>query len=72
MNFTSTGWSLETGYKETEEIESYPRRALLAGAKNALKMTLLTLKEDIDYTCKNGLQGFKVGSKITVYYKHLY
>lgn len=62
VNISSMNWSLEAGYSETEEIDTYPRRALLAGARNALTMTLLTPKADIDYTCKNGLQGFKVKS----------
>lgn len=60
VNASSMGWTLENGYSESEEIDTYPRRALLAGAKNALQLTLLTRKADIDYVCKNGLQGFKV------------
>lgn len=60
VNTSSNGWTLEEGYKKTETLDTYPRRALLAGAKNALSMILLSPKKDIDYTCKSGLQGYKV------------
>lgn len=60
INTSSHGWSLEEGYDKAETLDTYPRRALLAGAKNALSMILLSPKKDIDYACTSGLQGYKV------------
>lgn len=60
INTSSHGWSLEEGYDKAQTLDTYPRRALLAGAKNALSMILLSPKKDIDYACTSGLQGYKV------------
>ncbi|XP_060523205.1 uncharacterized protein LOC132700102 [Cylas formicarius] len=53
-------WTLDDGYPEDAGLESYPRRALFAGAKNSLTIVLITWKDDIDYTCKESLQGYRV------------
>ncbi|XP_063915478.1 pickpocket protein 28-like [Zophobas morio] len=57
----SANWSTEYGYTEEAGLLTYPRRALLAGAKNGFSFELTTFKEDLDYLCKDdSLQGFKV------------
>ncbi|XP_063916929.1 pickpocket protein 28-like isoform X2 [Zophobas morio] len=57
----STNWSIEHGYAEEAGLLPYPRRALLAGAKNGFTFELMVFEEDLDYVCKaDALQGYKV------------
>ncbi|RZC36788.1 pickpocket protein 28 [Asbolus verrucosus] len=58
--YRSTNWSLEHGYAKDAGISTYPKRALLAGATNGLRFKILTPKVDLDYACKDSLQGYKV------------
>ncbi|XP_076265224.1 pickpocket protein 28-like [Rhynchophorus ferrugineus] len=53
-------WTLDDGYGEEEGLKTYPRRASLAGVKNSLQVSLIAWNEDIDYTCKGSLEGFRV------------
>ena len=55
-----TSWSLQEGYSESAGLSPYPLRAYLAGAKNGLTLTILTVNEDLDYACKDSLQGYRV------------
>ncbi|CAH0564375.1 unnamed protein product [Brassicogethes aeneus] len=59
-NKTRSGWSMEDGYADNVGVDTYPKRALLAGTKNSLQVTLISRKTNIDYTCKSSLQGFRV------------
>ncbi|XP_068913457.1 pickpocket protein 28-like [Tenebrio molitor] len=56
---SSATWTIEKGYLDEYRFDTYPRRALLAGASNGLTMHLVTTKSDIDYMCK-GVQGYRV------------
>lgn len=56
----SHDWTMEYGYTEYAGMDAYPRRALLSGATNGLLFNILTSKEDLDYACKNSLQGYRV------------
>lgn len=57
---TYKNWTLDHGYVESAGPFAYPRRALLAGASNALSITLSATKKDLDPTCKDSMQGFRV------------
>lgn len=67
-DFTYSNWSMETGYSENAGVSTYPRRALFAGAQNSLTLRLYSSKQDIDFTCKRALQGFRV----TILFKQIY
>lgn len=57
-----TEWSIDDGYKDSAKLMStYPRRALFAGASNAVSITLSASKKNLDYTCKDSMTGFRVG-----------
>ncbi|KAJ3646109.1 hypothetical protein Zmor_023713 [Zophobas morio] len=56
----SSIWSLQDGYSENAGLYAYPIRAFSAGAKSGLTLNILTPSEDLDYTCKDALQGYKV------------
>lgn len=51
---------MEVGYDNDAGIRTYPKRALFKGIRNSLSLSLFTFKEDKEYTCERGLQGFKV------------
>nr|XP_019536370.2 pickpocket protein 28-like [Aedes albopictus]XP_019556891.1 pickpocket protein 28-like [Aedes albopictus] len=59
-NFSSTQWSLETGYREDADIDTYPVRVLGAGARAGLNILLRLYNYDLDYLCRGPVQGFKV------------
>ncbi|KAJ8943550.1 hypothetical protein NQ318_023062 [Aromia moschata] len=59
-NLTGNTWSMEDHYSNEAGLYPYPRRALLAGAKNSLNLLLLTSKSHTDSSCKESLNGFKV------------
>ncbi|CAH1098522.1 unnamed protein product [Psylliodes chrysocephalus] len=56
----SDNWNIEEGYSKSAGLETYPRRALLAGVNNALTVTLISTFLDEDQTCKGGIHGYKV------------
>jgi amiloride-sensitive sodium channel len=60
FNRYSTNWSIENGYTDGAGLSTYPRRALLAGAKNGFSFHLVAFSKDLDYLCKNSYQGYKV------------
>ena len=51
---------MQDGYSENAGLYAYPIRAFSAGAKSGLTLNILTPSEDLDYTCKDALQGYKV------------
>ncbi|KAK9883356.1 hypothetical protein WA026_001531 [Henosepilachna vigintioctopunctata] len=53
-------WINQVGYPEDADLETYPRRALLAGGINSLEITLGHFENDIDYVCNGAEQGYKV------------
>ncbi|XP_072397815.1 pickpocket protein 28-like [Diabrotica undecimpunctata] len=59
-NRTHNDWTIETGYAEHLDKHTYPRRALFSGLANGLSINFKSTIEDIDASCKTGLQGFKV------------
>ncbi|VEN48133.1 unnamed protein product [Callosobruchus maculatus] len=52
-------WEVESGYTSSE-IDTYPRRALRVGQKNALYVILKTRKSDIEYECPADESGYRV------------
>lgn len=64
---TGEKWSNEKGYSEDAGLDAYPRRAALAGARNALEVQLLLQRDDLDINCKSGLQGYRVSLVSTIY-----
>ncbi|RZC41681.1 ASC domain containing protein [Asbolus verrucosus] len=56
----SDKWSLQNGYTEDAGLDAYPTRAYLSGANNGFSFNILTSKKDLDYACKNSLQGYRV------------
>ncbi|XP_050509577.1 pickpocket protein 28-like isoform X2 [Diabrotica virgifera virgifera] len=59
-NKTNNDWTIETGYAEHLDKHTYPRRALFAGLQNGLSIDFRSTTEDIDASCKLGVQGYKV------------
>ncbi|XP_050513889.1 pickpocket protein 28-like isoform X2 [Diabrotica virgifera virgifera] len=57
---TNNDWTIETGYAKHLGKHTYPRRALFSGLKNGLSVSFRSTREDIDASCKSGLQGYKV------------
>lgn len=55
---TADKWTLEEGYASDEA--RFPRRAINSGAHGGLVVVLPLYKEDTDYKCRNGVQGFKL------------
>lgn len=59
-------WTLEDGYGEgyndntTSNIFLYPYRVLNAGSKAGLKLVMGIRSDDMDYSCRGPVQGFKV------------
>ncbi|KAJ8943545.1 hypothetical protein NQ318_023056 [Aromia moschata] len=52
-------WTVGYGYGDLADVETFPRRALLAGSMNALIVNLNVSLEDLDYACTS-FQGFQV------------
>lgn len=52
-------WTVGYGYGDLAGVETYPRRALLAGSTNALIVNLNISMADLDYACTS-FQGFQV------------
>ncbi|KAJ8928635.1 hypothetical protein NQ314_018771 [Rhamnusium bicolor] len=53
-------WSMEQGYSETANIDTFPRRALRAGTKDALYIVLQTKYSDTEYECSSEESGYRV------------
>lgn len=58
--FSTNGWSLEKGYPVNAGKDTFPRRALSAGATAGLSMLLRAYDPDLDFICRGPVQGFKV------------
>ncbi|XP_044258537.1 pickpocket protein 28-like [Tribolium madens] len=58
--FNTTDWHLENGYIPNAGLSPYPLRAYLSGVLWGLSFKIVTPKQDLDYACKNSLQGYKV------------
>ncbi|XP_044256790.1 uncharacterized protein LOC123006401 [Tribolium madens] len=56
----SAYWHLENGYIPNAGLSPYPLRAYLSGVLWGLSFKIVTPKQDLDYACKNSLQGYKV------------
>lgn len=56
----SEGWTLEDGYPKTAEKDTFPRRAVSAGASAGMFLLLRAYEQDLDYVCRGPVQGFKV------------
>lgn len=52
-------WNLNDGYKDEEEFEAYPHRAL-PNADYGFNIVMSLKTSDIDHMCKGPVQGFKV------------
>lgn len=69
-NLTYNNWTMDGGYSEDAGVYPYPHRALLAGAKNSLTINLVAMKSNIDHTCKESIQGFRVSSVKNFHWPH--
>lgn len=56
----SQGWALEMGYPKDSPKDTFPRRAMSAGAAGGLFLVLSAYKQDLDYICRGPVQGFRV------------
>ncbi|XP_050514292.1 pickpocket protein 28-like isoform X1 [Diabrotica virgifera virgifera] len=52
-------WSVDYGYAPDAGVDTYPRRALLAGSTNSLVVNMYINPNDIDYACTS-FQGFQI------------
>lgn len=63
-NPNASNWNLEQGYSDIAGqksfIESYPRRVVGTGYHNALSVKLRLNLDDLDYSCKSPVHGFKL------------
>lgn len=57
---SSDGWSLEDGYPDTAKKDVLPRRAKYSGFTGSQVLVLKDFEQDLDYSCKGPVQGFKV------------
>ncbi|CAO1422206.1 unnamed protein product [Diamesa tonsa] len=55
----SNQWSLDSGYKTTK-TDLYPQRVLGSGLKSSLAIQLSLKKSNLEYSCKTGVQGFRI------------
>lgn len=53
-------WSLEEGYARNATIHVIPYRGMGDGTTNGLKVNLRLAKADLDKSCRENIQGFKV------------
>uniref|UniRef100_A0A0K8VEQ2 Sodium channel protein Nach n=1 Tax=Bactrocera latifrons TaxID=174628 RepID=A0A0K8VEQ2_BACLA len=53
-------WSLQNGYAVDSGIKTYPARVLGAGARAGFFIALQSFRQEVDYTCRGPIQGFKV------------
>ncbi|XP_068082934.1 pickpocket protein 28-like [Anabrus simplex] len=59
-NRISMDWSLDVGYSPTAGVETYPNRAMGAGAYAGLSVVLALKNDELDFMCKGPVQGFKI------------
>ncbi|KFB46467.1 AGAP011103-PA-like protein [Anopheles sinensis] len=59
-NIRSTGWTMENGYTDTEDLLAYPRRTASAGFKGGVIMLVKTHEQNREYVCSGSLQGYKI------------
>ncbi|KFB49820.1 hypothetical protein ZHAS_00017840 [Anopheles sinensis] len=59
-NRTSPLWSLENGYAENSDMDTYPFRVLGGGARAGLFLLLNLNKFDRELKCRGSVQGFKI------------
>ncbi|XP_058117490.1 pickpocket protein 28-like [Anopheles ziemanni] len=59
-NKTSPLWSLENGYSEKSDMDTYPLRVLGDGARAGLFVLLNLFKFDRELICRGPVQGFKI------------
>ncbi|RZB38942.1 ASC domain containing protein [Asbolus verrucosus] len=57
---SATKWNIEHGYSEDADVDVYPKRALLAGARYALKFELKLPMEKADVTCRDSVSGYRI------------
>lgn len=57
---SSDGWTLEKGYPPNSPKDTFPRRAISAGAKAGFYLLIRLYQQDLDYVCRGPVQGFKV------------
>jgi len=55
-----SGWDLENGYPPNGKLDTFPNRALGAGAMSGLFILLKGNESDLDFLCRGPVQGFKV------------
>lgn len=56
---TNLSWNLDSGYS-TQDLNTYPKRVKFPGVDYGLTVTMAAYNEDMDPTCTDSLQGFKV------------
>ncbi|XP_030745228.1 pickpocket protein 28-like isoform X2 [Sitophilus oryzae] len=56
----SEGWNLRNGYPADAPLNTFPKRAMFAGASNGLLLLLTAYEYDLDYICNGHFQGFKI------------
>ncbi|CAH1154497.1 unnamed protein product, partial [Phaedon cochleariae] len=59
-NAYKSQWTVDGGYEKNEGTETYPVRAYLAGADNALDITFHQNDSDLDYLCLDDIQGYSI------------
>lgn len=63
-NHSSDRWSLENGYDDSNggrsRLKTYPYRVFTTGPKAGLYVGLAVNEKDLDYICRQSIQGFKV------------
>lgn len=59
-NKVNQGWSLEHGYPDDEDMQTYPERGALDGIFSGLSLTLMSKSDDKDYVCGDFTSGYKV------------
>ncbi|XP_023311243.1 pickpocket protein 28-like isoform X2 [Anoplophora glabripennis] len=57
---SSQGWSLQDGYPDTANKDSFPRRAKFAGFTGSQVFVLTDFDQNLDYSCKGPIQGVKI------------
>uniref|UniRef100_A0A182J6D0 Uncharacterized protein n=1 Tax=Anopheles atroparvus TaxID=41427 RepID=A0A182J6D0_ANOAO len=59
-NRTSPLWTLEKGYAENSDMDTYPVRVLGDGARAGLFVLLNLFSQDQDFICRGPVQGYKI------------
>nr|XP_019556935.2 pickpocket protein 28-like [Aedes albopictus] len=56
----SSNWTLEDGYLDDFQLETYPLRPVGGGMDTGLMLVMKTRKVDIDYFCEGPVIGYKI------------